>query len=278
VGRYPKRAFQLGTSWLGQRTGSAAWYRCWREGNGTQRVSLGTADFEEAKQRLTDWFILQSQPQQESARITIAEVIARYWNERGRFTSHPPTVNTHCNYWLNHFGEKSVEDALAYAEQERFKTSLLDGGLSAQTVNHVISTGRAALRMAWKKGELKSVPPVTMLPVGDQEPMGRPVSLEETSRLLRELRDHVWLLNIILIGTLARPSAILQLDWSQVDFDTGLIFLNRPGRAQTKKRRPVVKMPPFLHAVLWARRGQGAGHHVRGQAREVSPDSLSASP
>ena len=257
MGKYPKRAFQLGTSWLAQRTGSAAWYRCWREGNGTQRVSLGTANFEEAKQRLTDWFVLQSQPAQESAQVTIAEVIARYWNERGQFTSHPPTVNTHCNYWLDHFGERSVEDALAYAEQERFKTALLGGGLSPQTVNHVISTGRAALRMAWKKGELKSVPPVSMLPVGDQQPMGRPVSLEEAARLLAELRGHVWLLNVILIGTLARPSAIFQLDWSQVDFETGLIFLNPPGRTQTKKRRPVVKMPPFLQAVLWARRGEG---------------------
>ena len=28
VERYPKRTFQLGTSWLGRRTGSAAWYRC----------------------------------------------------------------------------------------------------------------------------------------------------------------------------------------------------------------------------------------------------------
>jgi hypothetical protein len=31
-------------------------------------------------------------------------------------------------------------------------------------------------------------------------------------------RDHVGLLNA-LIGTLARPGAILQMDWSQVDFD-----------------------------------------------------------
>jgi len=33
-------------------------------------------------------------------------------------------------------------------------------------------------------------------------------------------RDHVWLLNALLIGgTRARPDAILQMHWSQVDFD-----------------------------------------------------------
>jgi hypothetical protein len=158
VGRYPKRAFQLGDTWLAQRSGSTAWYRCWREGNGTQRVSLGTANFEEAKQRLTDWFVLQSQPKQKVAEVTIAGVIARYWNGRGQFTAHPPTTKAHCNHWLDHFGEKSVENALEYAEQERFKTALAARGLSSQYINNIISTGRAALRMAWKKGELKSVP------------------------------------------------------------------------------------------------------------------------
>jgi hypothetical protein len=161
VGRYKKRNFQLGIFWLGQRTGSAAWYRCWREGNGTQRVSLGTTDFDEAKQRLTDWFVLQTKPEQAAAAVALAEVIARYWNERGKFTSHPPTTKTHCNHWLDFFREKSVEDATEYVEQERFKTALADCRLSPQSINNILSTGRAALRMAWKKGELKSVPPVS---------------------------------------------------------------------------------------------------------------------
>jgi hypothetical protein len=112
VERHKKRSFQLGIFWLGQRTGSAAWYRCWREGNGTQRISLGTTDFDEAKQRLTDWFVLQTQPEQPAAAVALAEVIARYWNERWKFTSHPPTTKTHCNYWLDFFGEKSVRDAM----------------------------------------------------------------------------------------------------------------------------------------------------------------------
>jgi integrase len=257
VGRYKKRSLQLGIFWLAQRTGSPAWYRCWREGDGTQRISLGTSDFDEAKQRLTDWFILQVQPEKPASAVFIAEVVARYWNERGQFTSHPPTTRTHCNYWLDYFGEKSVEAAMEYAEQERFKAALVDRGLAPQTINNVLSTGRAALRMAWKKGELKSVPPFSMVQVGDQEPMGRPLVVEEGRTLLSELRDHVWLVNVLLIGTMARPSSVFQMDWEQVDFEADLIFLNKPGRRQNKKRRPVVKMPPFLKAILLPLRAEG---------------------
>jgi hypothetical protein len=48
-------ASSLGSSGLPSGQVAPAWYRCWREGDGTQRISLGTSDFEEAKQRLTDW-------------------------------------------------------------------------------------------------------------------------------------------------------------------------------------------------------------------------------
>lgn len=189
------------------------------EGNGTQRISLGTSDFDEAKQRLTDWFVLQTQQEKPAAAVALAEVIARYWDERGQFTAHPPTTKAHCNHWLGFFCEKFVEGAMEYAEQERFKTALAARRLSPQSINNILSTGRAALRMAWKKGELKSVPPVSMVEVDDQEPMGRPLTVEEGRTLLAELRDHVWLLNVLLIGTLARPSSILQMDWEQMDFE-----------------------------------------------------------
>ena len=111
---------------------------------------------------------------------------------------------------------------MEYAEQERFKTALAGRRLSPQSINNILSTGRAALRT-----------------------------------LLAQLRDHAWLLNVLLIGTLARPSSILQIDWEQMDFEVDLIFLNKPGRRQTKKRRLVVKMPPFLKAILLPLRGEG---------------------
>ena len=42
---------------------------------------------------------------------------------------------------------------------------------------------------------------------------------------------------------------MLDLTWQQLDFRNGLIDLNPPGRKQTKKVRPVVKMPDALRVL-----------------------------
>ena len=54
----------------------------------------------------------------------------------------------------------------------------------------------------------------------------------------------------IAYATAARPQAILDLRWQQVDFAAGMIRLNPPGRIQTAKRRPTVPMTPHLAKVL----------------------------
>ena len=49
-----------------------------------------------------------------------------------------------------------------------------------------------------------------------------------------------------MLGTLARPGALLELHTRQLDFEHSLIHLNPDWREQTKKYRPTVKMPVFL--------------------------------
>lgn len=61
---------------------------------------------------------------------------------------------------------------------------------------------------------------------------------------------HAQLYVLLGLYTMARPSAILELTWDQVDFDRDLIDLNPPGRRQTAKRRPVVKMNEALRDAL----------------------------
>jgi hypothetical protein len=57
--------------------------------------------------------------------------------------------------------------------------------------------------------------------------------------------------DIIALNTWARPEAILELSVrSQVDFDIGLVDLNPPGRKQTKKRRPAIKLTENLRGWL----------------------------
>jgi hypothetical protein len=48
----------------------------------------------------------------------------------------------------------SAPGAMECAEQERFETALATAAYSPQSSNNILSIGRAALHMAWKKGEL----------------------------------------------------------------------------------------------------------------------------
>jgi integrase len=245
--RYKKKSFQLGEFYLGQRGESPAWLRCWYEKGRTYRVSLGTDDFETAKTLLTDWYVLnRTISQAKPAEVTMTEVMMRYWEDRGQHARSHDNIKSHRNYWTSQFGDTSVSEATSFASLNAFKTVLASRGLSPSSINHVLAVGKAALRLAWQKGELVSVPPIVMLPVGHQEPMGRVLTVNESARLLAETSGHLRTFVLLLMGTAARPGAVLELDWRQIDFDAGLIDLNPEGRKQNKKLRPVVRLPNFL--------------------------------
>jgi len=72
--------------------------------------------------------------------------------------------------------------------------------------------------------------------------------------LKSEQAEHVFRYTLIALNTLARPAAILELTPEQIDLTHGLIDLNRKGRRQTKKRRPIVSVPDTLAPWLaaWA--------------------------
>jgi integrase len=122
------------------------------------------------------------------------------------------------------------------------------------------------LQRAWRRGEIAGAPYIPGVKVDYGEPLGRPLKIAELARLLREAPDHLRLMLIILIGTACRPEAALELTGAQLDFDDRLIDLNPRSRAQTKKFRPVVKMPDALASVLANAR---SGRLVTFQGRPV---------
>ena len=82
---------------------------------------------------------------------------------------------------------------------------------------------------------------------------------------------HARLYVLLGLYTMARPSAILDLTWDRVDFERGLIDLNPPGRKQTAKRRPVVKMNAELRAALVeAYEARQCAHVVERGAKRVA--------
>lgn len=71
----------------------------------------------------------------------------------------------------------------------------------------------------------------------------RHLTTKEFSRWFPHVKaPHARLYVELALATMARPTAILELTWQQVDWEHSTINLNPPGRRQTKKRRPIVAL------------------------------------
>jgi integrase len=69
------------------------------------------------------------------------------------------------------------------------------------------------------------------------------ITVEQFAKWFPEVKaPHARLYVEIALATMARPTAILELTWPQVDWEHGTLNLNPPGRRQTKKRRPIVAL------------------------------------
>ena len=247
--------FRIGDYWLAKRPGTDTWCRTWYDPDGqcTRRISLGTAEFEEAKQRLSDWYVREHAPQDETPDdVSLADVIRRYYEEHASKTASHDTARINLLIWLDFFGaEATVGSATRPSEIDRFITHLEDQGHSPSYINRILTPGRAAINRAWKKGILSSAPFIRSVEVGETEPKGRPMNMEEL-RLFYHTAEAPHLKAYILwgLGTAARPDAVTDIHSDLIDTENGLVQLNPPGRKQTKKYRPTVKLPESLQPFI----------------------------
>jgi integrase len=258
MGKYSEREYRVGEWWLGQRSGSAAYYAIRYDGTkrSNERISLGTSDVELAKERLTDLHLrtrlaIDERPEQ----ATLADVLRRYWEARGSKVRSAKS-NRHCiKVWLDHWQEASVSALADVKRQEAFHKWMGERGFSPAAMMRVLNIGKAALNRARERGEVRSVPHVLTIPLGESKPMGRPLDVPELRRIYAQAVPHVQAFMVWALGTGARPEAVLELHSRQINFEDGLICLNPPGREQVRKKyRPVVRLPDALWATFdgWA--------------------------
>lgn len=249
MAKYQRRDFQVGDYWLSQREGSPAWYRTSYDAKTrrTNRTSLGTEDIEQAKQSLAEWFLLNRQPVNEKPQeALLADVLRRYYTEHGSKSRSKDQARVGTNHWLDFWKTATVDDIRDIKRQEEFHQFLFDRGLSASGVNRIITVGKAALNRAWKRGELQQPPYISRVKEGAAEPRGRPMTVEELRRLYANASPHLQTFIRWMLGTAARPEAILTLTDKQVSWEDMTIKLNPEGRVQNKKRRPVIRLPVAL--------------------------------
>jgi len=253
---YSKDRFQVGDYWLSKQSRSPAWCRTWYDAKTgqTRRASLRETDFTKAKQRLTDWFILEHQQKdQKTTDVAIASIFARYFEKHASKLKSGADYKTLLNHWLDFHGEATLAEASDLTRQEHFREWLSsEKNLSPSSIRTVITVGKSAFNWAYKRGEIDKVPYFELVKVPPQKPKGRHLEIDEIARLLTLSRNrHVKLFLLMLIGTAARPRAIYDLRFCQIDFKLDLIDLNPKDYVPSKnKLRPVVKLPTQLKPVL----------------------------
>ncbi|MEM9765076.1 MAG: site-specific integrase [Pseudomonadota bacterium] len=137
----------------------------------------------------------------------------------------------------------------AYERHRAKPRRLVDGrtvAAGSSTVRRELGVLQAAMNHAHAEGVLIYPLKVTLSESG--EPRDRWATRDEVARLLLAAAPHCRRFILLSIYTGRRAQAVLDLTWTQVDLDLGMIRFKQ-GR-ETKKRRGSIRIPPRLLAHL----------------------------
>lgn len=258
------------------------WYITWSEQTGgrtrTRLRSTGTSDRAEAHRVFAEWIERGAAEQsiewtgpRRAAEAGIADVLAVYAQEHSGQTASPETIGYAIKALLPWWGERTC-DYITPQTCRAYVRARQEKGVAAATAGRELTVLRAALGHAHKNGRLIDRPFVEL----PSRPPGRDrwLTRSEAARLLWEsrrdeqARGHLPAFIMLALRTGARPSALFDLQWNQIDFARDRIDFNPPGRAQTSKRRPVVPIPRRLRWFLLRWHARATSRYVlafRGQ-------------
>lgn len=271
------RILEIKGQWLEQKEGSENFYRYWYDPGlrRTRRASLGTSDVEEAKDLLIA--IVYGEPDNEPLSpesVLMAQVLKFYMDSHGNGVRASNSARRACTL-VNDYLRKTVSPAPKVADftlsrQRAFMKWCCDEhGFKAKTIYTYLSTIKAAMARAIdpyliydSKGEEREVVVLNrpyaihckidlICKVTGQPRPGRREWIPNDSQLVEFINaiehEHIFRFVIQALNTWARPEANIELSINnQVDFERGIIDLNPPGRAQTKKIRPKIRLTDNL--------------------------------
>ena len=242
--------FQIGEFWLEKRP-NGNYYATWFDTDSRQtgRRSLRTKSLEVAKERLAEHHISSRTLQTESLdSVLFAEILGRYYENHARHIVSEEQARIAIRKLIEFMPGATVAE-FNLSAQERFIKSHRAAGLSNGYISRILMVARAALTYGYKHEWLVSAPFVTTAGKGGKRT--RVTTPTEMAALIGEIRSRAlarWI--VLAVSTAARPAAILELKWSEVDLHNGLIHLNPEGREQTNKYRPTVPVCETLRSFL----------------------------
>ena len=278
-----QRIFEYGGFWLAQVAGSAAYYACWYDPSRrrTCRCSLGTEELEEAKRRLieragTAGLDVTRSPERVMIASVLdhycdhhsdgrasafqarraAEVVNQFLAEQGdiaaKVASFGPIRQRQFMAWsqatLNHSPATIARNLSVVSAAFRFAASLhqITDGFGRQAEVFLLDQAPSVVTNGSSVAQLLNVAESTST---DWLP-----TFDEFGRFLDELRQRQELTfrySMMALSTWGRPEAIMDIRvGAQVDFENGLLDLNPPGRRQTDKWRPTIRLTDNLRGWL----------------------------
>jgi len=265
-----QRLWEFGEQWVTDRPNTANLYRAWYDAASrkVRYASLNTADLEDAKRQLAAHVLKHdAMPQQAPTGIELEAVLDRYWLQHGVDTASARSAKAAIGMWKRHFGTGALMSDVGNESCRGMIARWRREGRSDGTIGRYLGVGRAAFSRAVQAGELTHAPHVPG--VTSTAEYGHVATVEQMAAMLNAVNQpYFWRYCLIRIGTGCRDDAARDLRPSQVDFANGVVALNPPGRTQTKKRRPTLKLVPTLHQALQEAAGADpyVGLHGRWQA------------
>lgn len=255
------RVFEHRGHWLWRRKDTPNWHIYWCN-PGSRRVrrrSTGTGDLEQAKRELIAFVDGRQRPSStDPGSLNVLGLLVDHVEQvMARSSNEWPAEKTALLHWTEFLEREAITSVsdLTLDVQQRYigwrRNSVRAKGKrgSNATVHRELSVMKAALRFAWKRGLIPSVPYVRSLPLPPSR--DRTLSADECRRLLAAcVEPHLYRFIMLALHTLQRPGAILDLRVGQVDLKAGRIDFLPPGRVQTAKRRPVVPITAALRPEL----------------------------
>lgn len=247
---------------------------------GRHRYRLGTSNPAEARSRLREFAAERDRLVRPPNKLTIAEIYADYVADRkaeGKSTERQENAWKRLSPDFSLLGADHVSPDLVRAYIRKRREHKAGDG----TIHTELGYLRAALRKA-----LGPQAPSIRLPPKPR-PRSRYLTPDEAKRLIDAAgMPHLRLFMLLALYTGGRPGALLDLSWQRVDFSSGRISLDNPGRDRTAKGRATVPMADAIrddlrqahaaaltdHVIEWA--GKPVGSVKKGIARAAQRAGL----
>jgi integrase len=235
--------------WFLWRRANGRYYACRHDPRRRQveRHALGTRDPEQAELAFHRFVLEHAELRNvEPGALTVAMVVERYWLQHGQHLAGADVQRRALRFSVEGLGDLSLAELTPH-RQQLFVEQLRARGQSDPYIKRTLGALRAALWRAYRRGEVTSVPYIITGDLADSRPRERVLEIAELAAFWRAVDSEAlarWVM--LLLGTGARPGALVELTAGQIDVLRRRIDLHPPGAPETGKRNPILPIVPSL--------------------------------